>query len=158
MPPGCNTCLPALGGCVHPGVLLSDFLTCFNEITISKIRLDEFWIKKTEGLVTPGPFWLLKRELELSISNRMSPQWNLYDHSFHTKPYLPRGIIYITCPRVLWGFELLLYDLWSSFDEVEILKIQSNAFEEKTVGGGGGGLVAIRSLLTLKKGSSSIDF
>ena len=36
MPQGHNACPQALGGCVNPGVLLSDVLTDFNKTAISK--------------------------------------------------------------------------------------------------------------------------
>ena len=47
--------------------------------------------------------------------------------------------------------EFLLYDLWTIFNIISVSKFLSDVFWEK----GLGGLVALRSLLTLKKGTKT---
>ena len=52
------------------------------------MAISKFWLNVFEEMVGYLPsnhFWLLKRELALSIFNRVSPLRSFYDNSFDTK-------------------------------------------------------------------------
>ena len=104
-----------------------------------------------------GLIRLLKRELEISVSNEMSPLWSFCNHPFHKNVICPKGITYNTCPDAPGGFVdpgvcYLIFELcltkWPSQNFHRIY------WEEKCVMG----LVALQSLLSLEKGTRNFDF
>ena len=75
MNPGHNLRLSwALEGCVHFGILLSDLRTIFDKMAILKFLIWFICWKMCRGRLTAlRSFWLLKIQLERSISNQVSP-------------------------------------------------------------------------------------
>ena len=87
------------------------FLTKWLSKNFNQIGLGE----NIEGGELPFDlFWLLKSELELSISNQMSPVSSLNEHSFYENHKCPQGITYNACPRALGGYiDLGVFVIWS---------------------------------------------
>ena len=112
--------------------------------------------KGVEGGPLPSDrFRLLKSELELSISNWLSPLSSLYEHCFYKNLICPHGITYNACPGGLCRPpEFWLYDLWTIFNQMATTKFYPMYLGKKGVGG----LVALQSLLTLKKWTKTLNF
>ena len=103
-------------------------------------------------------FWLLKRELELSTSNQMSPLWSLYEHPFYKNHIYPQVITYNACPQAPGGFcwpRSFCGLIFEPFFTNGCLNFLLDVFVGKSVWRG---LVAFRPLLTLYKGIRTFEF
>jgi len=98
--------------------------------------------KGVGGYLHPDLLWLLKSELEISISNQMRPFRSLYEHTFLKKHICPQYITCNTCPQALgvWAnIGVLLYDPWTIFNKQLSQDFIGYIWEKERGKGGGGG-------------------
>ena len=109
---------------------------------VSKFLSIVFEKKGMKGrLVTLWSLLTLKSELELLISNQMSPFWSLYDHFFHRNHICPKGITYKAYPpdpEDLFKHRSFFYMIFKLFLTEWNLKFLSDVFGGKGRRRGGG--------------------
>ena len=148
---------PGPGGlCRHWSFFLFDLSTIFNRFFIKCI-----WGKGDIGISHGDPSdlpWLLKTELELSISNKVNLSEVYTNIPSTTTIYVPRALPTTPASKP-WGIlstpEFRLYDLWNKIKKrlsqssyrMGLSKIRHR-----------GRLVALQSLLTLKKWIITFNF
>ena len=133
----------ALRDWVDPGGFVTWSLSYFWKMDVSEFLewvLGVSWVsqsfrkKGVNGRYLPFDlFWLLKTELEFSVSNQMRTVWSFYEHHFHNNHIRSQGITYKAWPRALRDFvDPGVFVTWSlnNFWKIAIWKFLSDWFEE----------------------------
>ena len=102
--------------------------------------------------------WILKRTLQIPLTNSMNPILSLYDYPCYKNLTCPRRITHNPCPKG-YGVVILKDIISGPFNYAE-----QNGYLEILIGCVGekvsvwGGLIILQSLSTIKKGTSLFNF
>ena len=134
-------------------------------MAISKFPSDALVENTTWGgdLAALQSLWFIKRALEYLICNEISPFWSFYDYPFHKNLICPRGIAYNPCTEGFGGGSCQFSKTISrppnyAEQNGNLIVLSVCVLGINGRGGGGGGLVAIQSLLINTKYTSPFNF
>ena len=111
-------------------------------------------------MLLPITFWLLKRWTRTLNFQSNKPPQKLTRPSLSWKSCMSLGCDLHPIPSGSWGqclSQRFIYMIFGLFQKL-LSKIWSDTFWGKRVRKGGGGVTALRSLLTCKKGARTLDF